>query len=122
MAQPKIKIACVANLYTREMRFERAGDTELGHKHPFNHITFLSSGKLKVETELGISEYSAPQMIYIHKDYVHELTALVDNTVAYCIHALRNGDGIDDIIDEDMIPAGMNAPEIFEIVKHVSLS
>ena len=60
-------------------------------------------------------------MIYIHKDYIHELTALEDNTVAYCIHALRNGDGVDDIIDEDMIPKGMNAPEIFEIAKHVCI-
>jgi len=121
MAQPKIKIACVANLYSREMLFEKAGDTELGHKHPFNHMTFLASGKLKVETELGVSEYTAPQMIYIHKDYIHELTALVDTTVAYCIHALRNGDGIDDIVSEDMIPEGMNAPDIFEIVKRVDL-
>ena len=122
MAQPKIKIACVSNLYTREMIFEKAGDTELGHKHPFNHITFLSSGKLKVETELGSSEFTAPQMVFIHKDYIHELTALEDNTVAYCIHALRNGEGIDDIIDEDMIPQGMNVPDIFEIVKKVSFS
>lgn len=122
MAQPKIKIACVANLYSREMLFEKAGDTELGHKHPFNHMTFLASGKLKVETELGVSEYSAPQMIFIHKDYIHELTALADNTVAYCIHALRDGDGMNDIVSEDMIPAGMQAPEIFEIVKQVSYS
>ena len=119
MGQPKIKIACVSNLYTREMRFEKVGDTELGHKHPFNHITFLSSGKLKVETELGTTEFTAPQMIFIHKDYMHELTALEDNTVAYCIHALRNGDGVTDIIDEDMIPEGINAPEIFDIAKPV---
>jgi quercetin dioxygenase-like cupin family protein len=121
MSQPIIKVACVANLYTREMKFEKAGDTELGHKHPFNHITFLSSGKLKVETELGISEFTAPHMIYIHKDYLHELTALEDDTVAYCIHALRNGDGVDDIIDEDMIPKGINVSEIFEIAKHVNI-
>lgn len=121
MAQPKIKIACVSNLYSREMIFEKAGDTELGHKHPFNHMTFLASGSLKVETELGVSEFTAPKMIFIHKDYIHELTALVDNTVAYCIHALRNGDGIDDIIDEDMLPAGMSNAEIFEITKPVSI-
>ena len=121
MAQPKIKISCVSNLYSREMIFEKAGDTELGHKHPFNHVTFLSVGKLKVETELGVSEFTAPHMIYIHKDYRHELTALEDNTVAYCIHALRNGNGLDDIIDEDMIPAGISAPDIFEIAKPVSI-
>lgn len=120
MSQPKIKIACVSNLYTREMRFEKSGDVEIGHTHKFNHITFLSSGKLKVQTELGISEYTAPQMIFIHKDYMHELTALEDNTVAYCIHALRDGDGVGDIIDEDMIPSGINVPEIFNIAKPIA--
>ena len=107
MSQPIIKIACVANLYTREMKFEKAGDTELGHKHPFNHITFLSSGKLKVETEFGISEFTAPHMIYIHKDYLHELTALEDNTVAYCVHALRDKD-TEEILDSSQIPAGVD--------------
>ena len=121
MAQPNITIACVSNLYTREMKFKKAGDTELGHRHPFNHITFLSSGKLKVETELGASEFAAPHMIFIHKDYIHELTALEDNTVAYCIHGLRDGNGVGDIISEDMIPEGITAPEIFEIAKQVSI-
>jgi hypothetical protein len=47
-------------------------------------------------------------MIYIHKDKIHELVALEDNTVAYCIHALRNGEGVDDILDPSMIPQGVD--------------
>jgi hypothetical protein len=121
MAQPKVKIACVSNLYCREMLFYSAGDTEIGHIHSFDHITFLSSGKLRVETDLGSTDFAAPQMIFIHKDHRHTLTALENNTVAYCIHALRNGDGIGDIIDPKMIPQGIGVPEIFDLAKPVAL-
>jgi len=121
MAQPKVKISCVSNLYCREMRFQLSGDTEIGHTHAFDHITFLISGKLRVETELGSTDFSAPQMIFIHRDHRHTLTALEDATVAYCIHALRNGDGVGDIIDPEMIPAGITVPEIFDIAKPISL-
>jgi hypothetical protein len=48
-------------------------------------------------------------MIYIHKDKEHELVALEANTVAFCIHALRDGNGVDDILDPAMIPEGVNA-------------
>jgi hypothetical protein len=46
-------------------------------------------------------------MIYINKDSIHELEALEDNTVAYCIHALRDTDKSGDILDPSMIPKGV---------------
>jgi hypothetical protein len=50
-------------------------------------------------------------MIFIKAEYRHELVALEDNTVAFCIHALRKGNGVDDIIDPASIPAGVNPLE-----------
>jgi hypothetical protein len=46
-------------------------------------------------------------MIYIHKDKVHELEAMTDETVAYCIHALRDRNN-NEILDPSMIPAGVS--------------
>lgn len=109
MPYPKINIGCVANLYSRQMHFEKAGDIEIGHKHQFDHLTLLANGSLKVVVEGQETVFKAPHMIYIHKDKVHELTALEDNTVAFCIHALRDGNGVDDILDPEMIPKGVNA-------------
>lgn len=105
---PEIKIGCVANLYSRMMHFRKAGDIEVGHTHQFDHLTLLAKGKLKVTVEGQVTEFTAPHMIYIQKDKVHELEALTDETVAYCIHALRDGDGVEDIIDPSMVPAGVN--------------
>jgi quercetin dioxygenase-like cupin family protein len=108
---PAIAIACVENLYSRMMQFKNAGDIEHGHCHTFDHLTLLASGKLQVRIGEQVTEYTAPYMIYIHKDVNHELTALADNTVAYCIHALRD-EKTGNILDPKMIPNGVNARDI----------
>lgn len=107
MSYPKINLGCVANVFSRQMHFEKTGDTELGHTHPFDHLTLLAAGSLKVTVESKETVFKAPHMIYIHKDKVHELVALEDNTVVYCIHALRDGNGVDNILDPAMIPEGV---------------
>jgi quercetin dioxygenase-like cupin family protein len=106
MSAPDISIGCVANLFSRQMTFLKVGDTELGHTHPFDHLTLLATGSLRVTVEGGVTEFKAPHMIYIKADKIHELVALEPNTVAYCIHALRDGNGVDDILDPAMIPVG----------------
>jgi hypothetical protein len=108
MRSPDINIACVANIFSRMMHFKRAGDIEVEHAHQFDHLTLLAKGKLKVTVNGVISEFTAPHMIYIEKAKVHALEALIDGTVAYCIHALRNKDN-DEIIDPAMIPSGLSA-------------
>ena len=111
MASPVVKLGCVANLFSRMMHFERVGDIEIGHTHQFDHLTLLASGKLQITVDGKATEFTAPQMIYIHKDKVHELVALMDNTVAYCIHALRDKEN-NEILDPSMIPDGVS-PLIF---------
>lgn len=99
----EVQIGCVGNIYSRMMHFQKAGDIEVGHKHQFDHLTLLAKGKLKVTIEGKSTEFTAPHMIYIRKDKVHELEALWDNTVAYCIHALRDKE-TNEILDPSMIP------------------
>lgn len=112
MATPEVNLGCVANLFSRQMNFKNAGDIEHGHKHQFDHLTLLASGALRVTVEGKSTDFKAPHMIYIHKDKHHELVALEDNTVAYCIHALRDGNSVDDIIDPSMIPEGVDPQSI----------
>lgn len=106
--KPYVQIGCVANLFSRQMHFRRAGDTEHGHTHPFDHLTLLAAGSLRVTVEGKTTEFRAPHMIYIRADKNHELVALEDNTVAYCIHALRTGENVEDILDPAMVPAGVS--------------
>lgn len=111
MNTPEIAIGCVANLWSRQMHFKKAGDVEIGHTHQFDHLTLLASGKLQITVDGRVSFFTAPHMIYIHKDKVHELVALEDDTVAYCIHALRTKDQTE-ILDPSMIP---NADQIGDL-------
>lgn len=114
MSEPKITLGCVANLWSRMMHFEKAGDIEIGHKHHHDHLTLLASGKLKVTVDGNSTEFISPHMIYIQKDKIHELVSLEDNTVAFCIHALRDKDASGDILDPDMIPKGIR-PNNFSV-------
>jgi quercetin dioxygenase-like cupin family protein len=107
MDQPHVQIGCVANLFSRQMHFKSAGDIERGHTPPFDHLTLLAAGLLRVTVNGKTTDFKAPHMIYIKAEHNHELVALEDNTVAYCIHALRNGNGVDDILDPASVPAGV---------------
>ena len=100
-----VKLGCVENLFTRMMHFKNVGDSEIGHVHQHDHLTLLAKGKLKVTIDGQETEFTAPHMIYIHNDKVRELEALSENTVAYCIHALRDKE-TGEILDPDMVPKG----------------
>lgn len=112
MNEPLIKIGSVSNIYVRQMHFLNAGDIEYGHSHEFDHLSLLSSGKVMSIVDGKESVFEAPMMIFIKKGIQHEFVALEDNTVLYCVHALRNGDKVEDIVDPDSIPAGIRAEDI----------
>ena len=109
---PYVSIGCVANLFSRQMHFQKAGDREHGHTHPFDHLTLLAAGKLQVTVEGKTTEFKAPHMIFIKAEHNHELVALEDNTVAYCVHALRVGERVEDILDPAMVPAGVKPTDL----------
>lgn len=106
--EPEVLIGCVANLWSKQMHFLKAGDMHRGHSHCFDHLTLLAAGSMRVVVEGGTTDFKAPTMIYIQAEKHHELTALEDNTVAYCIHALRTGERVEDVLDPSMVPEGVN--------------
>jgi hypothetical protein len=110
MAHPEVKLGCVSNLYSRMMHFKNSGDTEHTHTHSFDHLTLLAFGSVKCVVDDKETIFKAPHMIFIHKDKMHAFTALEDNTVAYCIHPMRIGERVEDIVDPSMIPEGVVVP------------
>ena len=112
MNSPEIKLGCVANLFSRQMHFKKAGDIEHGHTHAFDHLSLLAHGSLKVTVNGNTTEFHAPHMIYIKAEHNHEITALEDNTVVYCIHAIRTGEAVTDILDPSMYPDGVSLRDI----------
>ena len=115
MDYPEISLGVVHNVWARQMHFIKAGDHETQHTHQFDHLTLLAKGSLDVSTNGANTVFTAPHMIFISKDSIHSMTALEDNTVAYCIHALINsGENlkvVDDLVTPDMVPNGITIPE-----------
>ena len=107
---PTNSISCVANLWSKQMHFKKAGDFEQGHTHQFDHLTLLAAGSLRVTVEGVSTEFKAPHMIYIKAGKSHFIEALEDGTVAYCVHAVRDKE-TEDILDPNQIPLGINAFE-----------
>lgn len=99
---PDIKVVSISNVFCRLMHFSKKGDVEIGHKHYYDHGTLVSSGSVLVE-ELNdegsvntSNTFVGPTFIFIKKEFIHRITALEDNTVCVCIHALRT-------IDQDIV-------------------
>lgn len=92
----------VDNVFVKMHRFTNAGDTHQGHAHSFDHITLLASGKVLMKHDNGEQEFTAPHLIVTPKDITHQFTALEPNTVFCCIHAIRDGEGVDDIASPNM--------------------
>jgi quercetin dioxygenase-like cupin family protein len=108
MSEPKVRFSYVGNVYVREMHFLKKGDIAHGHSHDYDHLSLLSKGSLKLTINGQTTEYKSPEMIYIKKNLEHELEALEDDSVTYCIHAQRDETG--DILSMDQIPKGVDHP------------
>jgi quercetin dioxygenase-like cupin family protein len=107
VAYPDVKMTCVKNLWVRQMHFKNIGDANEKHVHNYDHITLLAYGSVRVHIDGHQTDFKAPQMIYVQKGKSHHIEALEPNTVACCIHALRDKDS-EEIIDPDQVPLGVD--------------
>ena len=105
MGSPQVQLSIISNVWIKLLTFQK-GDVMDGHRHVFDHPHLLTQGSVEVNVEGVLSTFKAPHIIFIEKDKLHSITALEDNTVGACIHAIRNGTRVEDVIDPSMIPAG----------------
>ena len=112
--RPYVAISCVSNVFIKQMTFTKAGDLEEGHSHTFDHVTLLASGKIRLNALGKSTDFTAPHHIFIKAGVNHELVALEDNTVVHCIHALRDGERVEDIVDPASVPLHVNRNEFNE--------
>lgn len=79
-----IKFAQADGVFFKQMSYNK-GEWTGGHSHDFHHITLLAQGSLRVDVDGNTKDFVAPQLIFIAAGKIHDLHALEDNTVAYCI-------------------------------------
>lgn len=95
------------NVFIREMRFEKAGDIVQGHKHNFDHTTYVVRGALLIESlnDDGTVKQSITKRasdgynwVLIKADVCHRITALEDHSLGHCVYAHRSPQG--DVVQE----------------------
>jgi len=74
-------------VFIKQMSLPKKGMVVPQHAHTYDHYTMLATGSLKVikdGVEMGV--FYAPKPIFIAAKAKHLLIAMVDDTLAYCIH------------------------------------
>lgn len=102
------KMSVVSNQWVKMMEFMEAGDTMAGHKHTFDHNTLLAIGDFIVTVEGVDYEYRAPRILKILKGKEHAIRCTSDYGLAFCLHIIRDGERVEDIVDPEDIP-GLSA-------------
>jgi hypothetical protein len=103
---PRHELGYFGNIWVRQNTLNKVGHFVEGHTHHFDHVTLLISGKVSIEVDgYAAKEFTAPTFIVIRKEHEHKFTALEDNSVWYCVFALRDLNGeVMEIFGEDHDP------------------
>lgn len=109
------------NIWVRQNILINRGDVQPGHKHNFDHVSLLVSGRVRVTVKgYEPKEFSAPTFIVIKKEHNHKFEALSDNVIWYCVFALRDIDGnVTDFYSGDNSPYGSADSENHKLIKEV---
>lgn len=102
MSSPKIDIKIVDNVWVKYYYFPNEGGTHEGHAHAFDHITLLARGSVLMKHDNGEQQFTAPHLIVTPKGIKHQFITLESNTVFCCVHAIRDGDGVNDIAPQNI--------------------
>jgi len=95
-------VKIVDNVFVKMIPLNGIGHKVQGHAHAFDHITLLSNGSVRMKHANGESVFTAPALIVTKKGTMHEFTSLEDFSLLCCIHAIRDGDDVDDIADANI--------------------
>lgn len=93
------------NVFIRPNTLQYKGDAVDGHKHNFDHTTIVFKGSVHVKAKLPDGreieqDFAAPGHFLVLKGVEHEITALEDNTVFWCVYSHRNAQG--DVVEDNI--------------------
>ncbi len=86
------------NIYIRPMPLPLRGSKIDGHKHNFDHTTIVFKGSVHVLAKCPDGRriegtFRAPDSFLVKAEVEHEITALEDDTLAWCVYAHRTPQG-----------------------------
>ena len=109
MIEAPSELQIVDNVFVKMHTMHDYGQKIFGHAHKFDHITLLASGKVAMKAAGKTVEHTAPCLIVTPKGVVHEFECVSSKAVLCCIHAIRDGDEMDDVAPQDITRAEADA-------------
>jgi hypothetical protein len=114
-------VKLVDNVFVKMMHLRAIDDVHAGHAHEFDHITLLATGSVKMKHDNGEQEFTAPQLIVTPKGITHEFSAITNDVLLCCIHAIRDGSTVDDVAKQDLTQEeAMELLQKFPLVQSVA--
>ena len=94
----------ISNIYIRQSVYKNIDDENEGWISSFDRMLLLTSGSLKIlsNNETVENNYEAPVVIKLDKSVSYRIISKKANTTTYHIHAIRNGETLQDIVDPDL--------------------
>lgn len=90
-------ISVVHDVFIKQLTFREAGQVMRSHVHCYDHQTLLAAGRIAMHVEgEETTIHDAPTILVVKAGLTHEFLSLQPNTVLYCIHAIKEGDTIDE--------------------------
>lgn len=92
------------NIFIRPVHLDKTGDVLQGHTHNFDHTSFFVQGDVKLELTtpdgeyIETKEFHAPAFFLIKANVRHQITALTDDVIFWCVYSHRNAQG--EIVEE----------------------
>lgn len=90
------------NIFVRQMVIAKAGDRIAGHKHNFDHTTYIAHGSARIQRlndqgvvvkEIVKTSSQGFNWLLIKAGVEHVIIAEQDNTIVHCIYSHRDPQG-----------------------------
>jgi len=111
-----VNLGYFGNVWIRMQRYPKKDVENLGHKHNHDHMSLLVKGGLRVEVDgketfevWASGDYKVPTFFEVPAEHNHKLIPLEDDTIAYCVFAMRDNEGelVDHYRDSDHYQYGV---------------
>lgn len=98
------------NIWVRKHYLPKKGDKIEGHKHYFDHVSLLVRGSVSVQIPGDVKKvFKAPTFVVIRKETEHAIISEEDDTVWFCVFAIRDLNG--EVLEgEENIVSAINDP------------
>ncbi len=107
----EVQISMADDVFIKQISIPKAGTLVPQHSHHFDHTSLLAVGSLRIwQDGAWLGDFRAPVPVHIRAGVQHQMQALEDGTVFYCVHNTARA-GYVEVLEEGALPEPAPEPE-----------